>query len=107
MANLSGTPAVPVAATQSVLKASAEAYGYASHHPGIAPMLLLFTITTVGTRGFVELFPGFADSVFGRGPEGLATLTSTVGLGAICGAVWMLLRPAITGLTRLVLATPW
>jgi transmembrane secretion effector len=97
MANLRGIPALPVAATQSVLKASAEAYGYASRHPGIAPMLLLFTITTIGTRGFVELFPGFADSVFGRGPEGLATLTSTVGLGAICGAAWMLLRPAIAG----------
>jgi len=104
MTNLRGLPALPVAATQSVLKASAEAYVYASRHPGIAPMLLLFTITTIGTRGFVELFPGFADSVFGRGPEGLATLTSTVGLGAICGAVWMLLRPAIAGLTRLVLA---
>src|SRR6266851_9155713 len=104
MANLRGIPALPVAATQSVLKASAEAYGYASHHPGIAPMLLLFTVTTIGTRGFVELFPGFADSVFERGPEGLATLTSTVGLGAIFGATWMLLRPAIAGLTGLVLA---
>ena len=31
-------------------------------------------------------------------------LTSTVGLGAICGALWMLLRPAIAGLTRRVLA---
>ena len=30
-------------------------------------------------------------------------LTSTVGLGAIFGALWMLLRPAIAGLTRLVL----
>ena len=106
MTNLRGIPALPVAATQSVLKASAEAYGYASRHPGIAPMLLLFTVTTVGTRGFVELFPGFADSVFGRGPEGLATLTSTVGLGAIFGAGWMLLRPAIAGLTRSCSATP-
>jgi predicted MFS family arabinose efflux permease len=104
MTNLRGLPALPVGATQGVLKASAEAYVYASRHPGIAPMLLLFTVTTVGTRGFVELFPGFADSVFGRGPEGLSMLTSTVGLGAICGAIWMLLRPAITGLTRLVLA---
>src|SRR5205085_7816823 len=104
MTNLRGIPALPVAATQSVLKASAEAYSYASRHPGIAPMLLLFTVTTIGTRGFVELFPGFADSVFGRGPEGLATLTSTVGLGAIFGAGWMLLRPAIAGLTGLVLA---
>lgn len=104
MTNLRGLPALPVGATQSVLKASAEAYVYASRHPGIAPMLLLFTVTTVGTRGFVELFPGFADSVFGRGPEGLSMLTSTVGLGAIFGALWMLLRPAIAGLTRLVLA---
>ena len=103
MTNLRGIPALPVAATQGVLRASVEAYGYASRHPGIAPMLLLFTITTIGTRGFVELFPGFVDSVFGRGPEGLATLTSTVGLGAIFGAGWMLLRPAITGLTGLVL----
>jgi predicted MFS family arabinose efflux permease len=104
MTNLRGLPALPVAATQSVLKASAEAYVYASRHPGIAPMLLLFTITTIGTRGFVELFPGFADSVFGQGAGGLSMLTSTVGLGAICGALWMLLRPAIAGLTRLVLA---
>jgi MFS family permease len=104
MTSLRGLPALPVGATQSVLKASAEAYAYASRHPGIAPMLLLFTVTTIGTRGFVELFPGFADHVFGRGPEGLATLTSTVGLGAICGAIWMLLRPAIAGLTGLVLA---
>src|SRR6516164_6963796 len=104
MTNLRGLPALPVAATQSVLKASAEAYRFATRHPGIAPMLLLFTVTTVGTRGFVELFPGFADTVFGRGPQGLSILTSTVGLGAICGAVWMLLRPAIVGLTRLVLA---
>jgi hypothetical protein len=33
----------------------------------------------------------------------LATLTSTVGLGAIFGAGWMLLHPAISGLTALVL----
>jgi predicted MFS family arabinose efflux permease len=103
MANLRGLPALPVAATQSVLRASAEAYSYASRHPGIAPMLILFTVTTIGTRGFVELFPGFADKVFGRGPEALSMLTSTVGLGAICGGAWLLLRPAIAGLTSIVL----
>jgi predicted MFS family arabinose efflux permease len=31
-------------------------------------------------------------------------LTSTVGLGAICGASWMVLRSAITGLANIVLA---
>src|SRR5439155_13074840 len=72
-------------------------------HPGIGPMLLLFAVTTIGTRGFIELFPGFADSVFGRGPQGLAMLTSTVGLGAIFGGAWMVLRPAIAGLAAVVL----
>jgi predicted MFS family arabinose efflux permease len=66
-------------------------------------MLLLFAVTTIGTRGFIELFPGFADSVFHRGPQGLAMLTSTVGLGAIFGGTWMLMRSQISGLTAIVL----
>ncbi len=104
IAYLRGIPPLQVGPTQNVLKASMEAYTYASRHPGIAPMLGLFVITTIGTRGFIELFPGFADSVFARGPQGLAMLVSTVGVGAIAGGVWMLTRPAITGLAGVVLA---
>jgi len=104
LANLRDVPAVPAGGRQNALRASIDAYIYASGHPGIRPMLLLFIVTTIGTRGFVELFPGFADGVFHRGPEGLAMLTSTVGFGAIFGGIWMLLRPALTGLTNLVLA---
>jgi len=104
LANLRDIPALPVRAAQNALRASLEAYSYASRHPGIAPMLLLFAVTTIGTRGFIELFPGFADSVFHRGPQGLAMLTSTVGLGAIFGGGWMLFRSQISGLTTIVLA---
>jgi len=101
--NLRGLPPLPAVSRQNVLRASVEALSYACRHPGIGPMLLLFVVTTIGTRGFIELFPGFADRVFGRGPQGLAMLTSTVGLGAICGASWMVLRSAITGLANVVL----
>ena len=101
--NLRGLPPQPVVGRQNVLRAAAEAFSYACRHSGIGPMLLLFVVTTIGTRGFIELFPGFADRVFGRGPQGLAMLTSTVGLGAICGASWMVLRSAITGLANVVL----
>jgi predicted MFS family arabinose efflux permease len=66
-------------------------------------MLLLFTVTTIATRGYIELFPGFADDVFQRGAAGLSVLVSTVGLGAICGGAWMLLRPGLNGLTALVM----
>jgi len=102
--NLRGLPPIPVAERQNAIRASIEAYAYASRHPGIAPMLLLFVVTTIGTRGFIELFPGFADHVFSRGPEGLAMLTSTVGFGAIFGGAFMLSRDAIAGLTQIVLA---
>jgi predicted MFS family arabinose efflux permease len=101
--NLRGLPPQPEVGRQNVLRASLEAFSYACRHSGIGPMLLLFVVTTIGTRGFIELFPGFADRVFARGPQGLAMLTSTVGLGAICGASWMVLRSAITGLANVVL----
>jgi predicted MFS family arabinose efflux permease len=104
LANLRDIPPLPLRAAQNALKASLEAYSYASRHPGIAPMLLLFAVTTIGTRGFIELFPGFADNVFHRGPQGLAMLTSTVGLGAIFGGTWMLIRSQISGITTIVLA---
>jgi predicted MFS family arabinose efflux permease len=103
LAKLRDLPPLPLAERQGAMRATAEAYAYASRHRGIGPILLLFAVTTIGTRGFIELFPGFADSVFGRGPQGLAMLTSTVGLGAICGATWMVLRPAIAGLAGVVL----
>jgi len=98
--NLRGLPPQPAVGRQNVLRASVEAFSYACRHSGIGPMLLLFVVTTIGTRGFIELFPGFADRVFGRGPQGLAMLTSTAGLGAICGASWMVLR---SGLANVVL----
>jgi predicted MFS family arabinose efflux permease len=103
LANLRDIPPLPMRAAQNALRASLDAFFYASRHPGIAPMLLLFCVTTIGTRGFIELFPGFADSVFHRGPQGLAMLTSTVGLGAIFGGGWMLFRSQISGLTTIVL----
>jgi predicted MFS family arabinose efflux permease len=103
MTNIERVSTVSGAVGRNVLRASAEAYTYASQHPGIGPMLSLFAITTIGTRGFVELFPGFADTVFHRGAGGLSMLVSTVGLGAICGGAWMLFRPARTGLTAVVL----
>ena len=104
LANLRDLPPLPMRAAQNAVRASLEAFSYVSRHKGMAPMMLLFAVTTIGTRGFIELFPGFADSVFHRGPQGLAMLTSTVGLGAIFGGTWMLIRSQISGLTTVVLA---
>lgn len=87
---------------RDILRQSIEGYAYAIRHPGIGPMLGLFTVTSVALRGFIELFPGFADSVFGRGPQGLAWLTATVGIGAMVGGFWMMMRSGVQGLTAII-----
>ncbi|MCG8355998.1 MAG: MFS transporter [Kiloniellales bacterium] len=83
----------------------AEGLRYVAGHPGIAPLLLMMVIVSTCARPFVELLPGFADRVFGSGADGLAIMTSTVGLGAVAGGLWLAQRAGAQGLTRLVLAS--
>jgi predicted MFS family arabinose efflux permease len=66
-------------------------------------MMILMTATALGARAFIELMPGFADAVFGRGAQGLAWLTATTGLGAMVGGLMMASRGSAQGLTRLVI----
>jgi predicted MFS family arabinose efflux permease len=88
-----------------MLEAVADGLRYALRHPGIGPILLLQAILALCARPFVELLPGFAAEVFGRGAPGLAMLSSTIGIGAIVGGVWLAQRSDQGGLTRVVLGS--
>lgn len=88
---------------RNFLRQSLDGYIYAMRHPGIGQMMMLFSVTTVGIRGYNELFPGFTDVVFHRGAQGLAWLTSTMGLGAIVGGWRMIRRNSTAGLTALAI----
>ncbi len=83
-----------------------EGLGYAARHGGIAPLLLLLLAAGLCARPFVELLPGFADAVFRAGAEGLAAMTSSVGLGAIAGGLWLARRDGPDGLAAVALASP-
>ena len=85
-----------------MLSETLEGYLYALKHPGIGPMLGMFALSSVICRGFIEMLPGFADSVFHRGPQGLAWMVATAGLGAMLGGTWMVWRSGIEGLTDLL-----
>jgi MFS family permease len=76
---------------------------YALSHPSVGPLLIVLLVSSVGTRAFLDLLPGFAGGVFGRGPEALAILTGAVGLGALTGAIYLLLRPNIIGLATVAM----
>ena len=82
----------------------AEGYAYAARHPGIGPMLAILAIVALCGRPYLELLPGFADAVFGRGAAGLAWLTSAAGLGAMLGGLWLAQRGAVAGLTATTVA---
>ena len=92
------------AARRGFLGASLEGYVYVARHPGIGPMIVLMAATSIGSRAYVELLPGFADAVFGRGAQALAWLTATTGLGAMVGGILMASRGESAGLTRVVIA---
>ena len=75
---------------------------YSLRAPGIAQMFVLLTVVAVCGRAYIELLPGFADGVFGRGVEGLGIMHAAAGVGAIVGSVLLARRGTVVGLTRMV-----
>lgn len=98
-------PERPPAEASHLWRDLIDGYGYALRDPAIGQMFILLIVTTVGIRGFVEMFPGFADAVFARGAQGLAWLTAMVGLGAVVGGMMMLRRNSLRGLPSVVISS--
>jgi len=97
----------------SVLHEAVEGIQYAARHPGVGPLLLFAAIVGVLVRSVPETLPPFVDRLFHRGPEGLATLSSSIGVAALAGGLLVaahgrlsgLCRVSIVGATALTLAT--
>ncbi len=80
-----------------------EGFKYVGGHPGIGPLLIVLAFYSIFGRPFIELFPAFADEIFDQGVNGLATLTSVLGLGSIVGSLFLARRSGIRGLTNLLI----
>lgn len=98
-------PAAAPAAKRSggILSDMAEGVAYAARHPGVGPILLLLIVNAFTVRPYAELLPGFADDVFGHGVDGLAALTSSIGVGAIVAGIFVGGRTGLAGMTRLAI----
>ena len=90
---------------QSLLREFGDGVRYVASHSGVAPILVLLIVVCLGVRPFQELLPGFADNVFSGGADILALLTSTVGIGAVVGGLWLVQRTGPEGLTHLIYTT--
>ncbi len=78
-----------------------EGYRYALTHPVIRPAMIMLAAASVFARPVAELLPGFAGGIFDRGAEGLAWLTSAMGIGAVLAGLWLAQRGRIQGLTTI------
>ncbi len=82
-----------------------EGFRYAASHAGIAPILVMLCAISFFSRPLIEMLPGFADEVFGRGASGLAWLGSAFGFGALVGVGWLASRGRIAGTTGVMFTT--
>ena len=73
---------------------------YALHKEGLALFMMLMLATTTIMRAFRELLAGYAGGVFHEGAQGLALLTSAVGVGALLGSILVANLGSVKGLTH-------
>lgn len=76
---------------------------YGAAHPGIGPMLLLLLIVGLMIRPLTELMPALAGGVFLKDVTGYSMMASSVGIGAMFGAIWMLQRGNAGNITDIAL----
>lgn len=95
-------PAAPPRARKKFSADLADGIAYAARDPRISVLLILLIVIGIGARPLVELLPGFSAAVFQGGPQTLALLTSTFGVGAIAGGLWLAVRDASGDLLLIV-----
>jgi MFS family permease len=69
----------------------------------IAALLTLLGIVSLFGMSYSVLMPIFADQILHAGPRGLGTLMGFSGVGALCGALTLLLKKELKGLGRWIM----
>ena len=90
---------------QSLYAQMAEGLTYIARHPGIGPMMVLLSLSSILVRPLADLLPGFAGAVYQSGATGLAWLTSAMGLGSLIAAFGIAQRGKVGGLTGFAVAS--
>lgn len=70
---------------------------------GIGTVLMVLAVSCLMARPVIELLPGWAGDVFNGSSSDLAMFTSSIGLGAMIGGIWLSGRPDPVGLFRVFL----
>ena len=87
----------------SIIADTVEGVKFVAKHRGIRAVIGLAFIMSICIRPMIDLMPGFADAVYHRPTEGLATLMSAFGIGAMIGSIWLANRNRLAGTVRITI----
>jgi MFS family permease len=92
-------PKRPRSASSAVFRDIREGFRYARRHPGIGPTMAIMSSLSILPFTIDLLLPSLADGVFHAGAQGLAWMTSMMGVGAMAQAAVMARRGGVAGLS--------
>jgi MFS family permease len=75
-------------------------FKYVSGFRPIRSILLNLSVITLMGMPYVTLMPVFAKKIFNGGPHTMGFLISSIGAGALCGAIYLASRKNVLGLGR-------
>ncbi len=82
-----------------------EGWRIAFRSPIILPLVLIVGLVSFAINPYSILMPAIAVDTFGRGAELHGLFVSSIGIGALAGAILLASRSNVRGLSRWVLAT--
>jgi predicted MFS family arabinose efflux permease len=91
------------APTGSIMREAIEGVAYAVRHPAVGPLFLFACIIAMLVQVVPLTLPPFVDRLFHRGPEGLATLSTAIGMAALVGGLMVVAHGRLTGLCRMAI----
>ena len=91
------------AATASITREAMEGVAYAVRHPAMGPLFLFACVIAMLVQAVPQTLPPFVDRLYHRGPEGLATLSTAIGMAALVGGLMVVAHGRLTGLCRLAI----
>ena len=94
--NAARTPSLDRPRAQSLLDEILAGWRYILKHEALGPLLILHVVLCTAIRPVAEMLPALSTTIVGGGPEAMALLASTIGVGAVIGGVLMLVCHAMS-----------
>ncbi len=91
--------------SKNVLQNLREGLKYTLGFPPIRSLIILLGIMSLVAMPYIVLMPVFAKDILGGGPDTLGFLMGAVGIGALCGAVFLASRRSVIGLETIIFRT--